>query len=133
MFVKRKEIRNLEENFEEAIKVEKDLESISIHQGNEENETYTSEKNGKKNKEVELDGKDMVILQLQNEITSLERSKKEGKKPIEKNTSHQIPPTLGVDLEDYAMDNFCRAHYANHSEKNCAEFMNLFKAMEEEE
>ena len=27
------------------------------------------------------------------------------------------------------MDNFCRAHYANHSWKNCPEFMNLFKAM----
>ena len=31
MFVKRKEIRTLEENFEEAIKVEKDLASISTH------------------------------------------------------------------------------------------------------
>ena len=31
MFVKRKEIRTLEENFEEAIKVEKDLTSISTH------------------------------------------------------------------------------------------------------
>ena len=27
------------------------------------------------------------------------------------------------------MDNFCHAHYANHSEKNCPYFMNLFKAM----
>ena len=27
------------------------------------------------------------------------------------------------------MDNFCCAHYANHSEKNCPEFMNLFEAM----
>ena len=27
------------------------------------------------------------------------------------------------------MENFCRAHYANHSEKSCPEFMNLFKAM----
>ena len=27
------------------------------------------------------------------------------------------------------MDNFCRSHYANHSEKNCPEFMNLFEAM----
>ena len=27
----------------------------------------------------------------------------------------------------YAMDKFCRAHYANHSEKSCQEFMNLFK------
>ena len=52
MFVKRKEIRALEENFEEAIKVEKDLASISIHQGNEESEASTSEKNGKKNKEA---------------------------------------------------------------------------------
>ena len=32
-------------------------------------------------------------------------------------------------MEDFAMDNFYRAHYANHSEKNCPEFMNLFKAM----
>ena len=27
------------------------------------------------------------------------------------------------------MDNFCHAHYANHSDKNCPEFMNLFKEM----
>ena len=31
MFVKRKEIRTLEENFEEAIQIEKDLASISIY------------------------------------------------------------------------------------------------------
>jgi hypothetical protein len=62
--------------------------------------------------------------------SSLKRSKREGKKPIKKkSTSHQIPPTSGINLEDHAMDNFCRAHYANHSEKNCPEFMNLFKAM----
>ena len=58
MFVKRKEIRTLEENFEEAIKVEKDLASISTHRGNEESESSTSEKHGKKNKELKLDGKD---------------------------------------------------------------------------
>ena len=61
MFVKRKEIRTLAENFLEAIKVE-ELASISIHQGNEESEASTSKKNGKENKEVESDGKDMVIL-----------------------------------------------------------------------
>ena len=85
------------------------------------------------NMEVKLDGKDMEILQLHNEITNLKRSKKEGKKPIKKktnkNTSHQIPPTSGINLEDYAMDNFCHAHFANHSKKKCPEFMNLFKAM----
>ena len=64
MFVKRKEIRTLEENFEEAIEVEKDLASISTHQGNEESEASTSEKQGKKNKEVKSYRKDMVIIQL---------------------------------------------------------------------
>ena len=69
-------------------------------------------------------------MQLQSEITSVKRSKREINKPIKnKNTSHQIPPTSGINLEDYAMDKFCHAHYANHSEKSCPEFMNLFKAM----
>ena len=27
------------------------------------------------------------------------------------------------------MDNFCHAHYTNHLEKTCPEFMNLFKAI----
>ena len=75
----------------------------------------------------------MVILQLQNEITSLKRSKGVGKKPIKKktnkSTSLQIPLASGINLEDYAMDNFCRTHYANHSEKTCLEFVNLFKVM----
>ena len=91
MFVKKKEIRTLEENFEEAIRVEKDLASIYIHQGTEESESYTSEKNGKMNKEVELDGKYMVIFQLQNEILSLKRSKREVKKPIKKKTTKILP------------------------------------------
>jgi hypothetical protein len=130
MFVKRKEIRTLEENFKEAIKIEKDLASISTHRDNDESEASTSEKQGKKNREVKSDGKDVVIMQLQSEITSLKRSKREGNKPTkEKNTSHQTPPTSRINLEDYAMDNFFHAHYANHSEKNCPEFMNLFKAM----
>ena len=69
-------------------------------------------------------------MQLQSEITSLKRGKREGKKPIKKkNTSHQIPPTSRINLEYYAMDNFCRAHYTNHSEKSYPEFMNLFKEM----
>ena len=69
-------------------------------------------------------------MQLSSEIMNLKRSNREGKKPIKKkNTSHQIPPTSRINLENYAMDNFCRAHYANHSKKNCLEFMNLFKEM----
>lgn len=131
MFVKRKEKQTLAENFVEAIKVEKDLEAIYNHLGNEESEGSISKKNGKKNKEIESDGKDRVILQLQNEIMNLKRSKGDGKKPFKKitntNTSPQVPPTLGINLEDYAMDNFYYTHYANHSEKTCPEYITSFK------
>ena len=42
MFVKRKEIITLADNFLEAIKVEKDLVAVSHHPGNEESEASTS-------------------------------------------------------------------------------------------
>jgi hypothetical protein len=44
MFVKRKEVRTLEENFEEAMQIEKDLASISTHRDNDESEASTIEK-----------------------------------------------------------------------------------------
>ena len=66
----------------EAIKVEKDLAAIYTHQGNEESEASTLDKNGKKNKEIESNGKDRVILQLQNEIMNLKRIKGEGNKIV---------------------------------------------------
>ena len=91
----------------EAMKVEKDLATISHHPRNEESEASTYKKNGKKNKETESDGIDRVILQLHNDIMNLKRSKGEGKKPVKKktntNTSPQIPPTSGINLEDYAV------------------------------
>ena len=40
-----------------------------------------------------------------------------------------IPPTSGITIEDYAMDNFCCTHHANHSERTCLEFINSFTAM----
>ena len=110
-----------------------DLATISNHSGNEESEASTSEKNRKKNKETKSEGKDRVILQLQNEFMNLKRSKGEGKKPFKKrtntNTSPQVPPTSSINLEDYAMDNFCRTHYTNHSKKTCPKFINSFKEM----
>ena len=54
MFVKRKEMRTLEQNFKEAIQIEKDLASISTHRDNDESEASTSEKQGKKNKELKM-------------------------------------------------------------------------------
>ena len=61
IFVKRKEKQTLVENFQEAIKVEKDLAPISRHLSNEENKSSTSERNGKKSKRIsksESDKKD---------------------------------------------------------------------------
>jgi hypothetical protein len=49
------------------------------------------------------------------------------KKKIDSTT--QIPPTLGIDLEDYAMENYCRTHHANHSEITCPKFINSFTTM----
>ena len=64
---------------------------------------------------------------------NLKKNKGEGKKVVKnttnKMTSPQIPPTLGINLEDYAMDNFCHTHYANHSDKKFPYFINSFKAM----
>jgi hypothetical protein len=39
-------------------------------------------------------------------------------------TPPHIPPTSGINLEDYAMDNFYQTHHANHFEKTCFEFIN---------
>ena len=136
MFVKAREKRTLAENFLEAIKVEKDLASISSHQGNEENKPSSSEKNIKKNKGIlksdtekkEKDPTDMasmqrVIKQLTNDIINLKKNKGEGKKPFKPfrktrtNPVPQIPPTSEINIEDYAMDNYCCTHHANHSKR----------------
>ena len=70
---------------------------------------------------------------MQDGIIDLKRNKGEGKKPFKKkistNTSLKIPPTPRINLEDYALDNFCRTHCAYHSEKTCPEFLNSFYAL----
>ena len=130
----------MEENLEEAIKVEKDITSISSHIGNEENKASTSEKKGKKGKwiskleskkkdkdPIDMESMQQMIKQLTNEIIDLKKNKVEGKKPFKPffkkktntDTPPLIPPTLGINLEDYAMDNFCCTHHANHSERTC--------------
>jgi hypothetical protein len=147
MFVKEREKRTLAEIFLEAIKVDKDMASISSHQGNEENKPSSSEKKTKKNKgilrmDTEKDNEPMdmarmqrVIKQLTNDIIDLKRNKGEGYKPfnpfMNKRTDFvpQIPPTSSINIEDYAMDNFCHTHHANHSKRTCPEFINYFTTM----
>ena len=71
------------------------------------------------------------------EIIDLKKNKREGMKhfnPILNKkvymvTSLSFPLTSGIKLEDYAMENFCRTHHANHSERTCPEFINSFRAM----
>ena len=41
----------------------------------------------------------------------------------------QIPPTSGINIEDYAMENHCCTHHANHYERTCTEFINSFTAL----
>ena len=75
------------------------------------------------------------IKKLTKELIYLKKNKVEGKKlfkPFMKkrtNSSPQIPPTSGINIEDYGMENCCRTHHANHSERTFPEFINYFTAM----
>lgn len=63
------------------------------------------------------------------------KNKGERKKPfkpfIKKRTyfAPQIPPTLGINIENYAMENYYHTHHANHSKRTCPEFINSFTTM----
>ena len=122
MFVKGKEKRSLEENFLEAIKVEKHLATISSHQGNKESKPSSWEKSTKKNQgtsktdlekkdrePTDMEGMQRVIKKLTNDIIGLKKNKGEGRKPSKPllkkktNSTPQIPPTSGINFEDYAM------------------------------
>ena len=62
-------------------------------------------------------------LTIQEEIKNLKKDKGEGKKHAKKKistkTSLEIPPTPRINLENYALDNFCCTHGAYHSRKTC--------------
>ena len=124
MFVKAREKRTLAKKFLEAIKVEKDFSSISSHQGNEDNKPSLSEMSIKKNigiprsdaQKKEKDPTDMESMQrfiknLTNDIINLKKNKGEGKKPFKRfmkkriDSTPQIPPISGINIEYYAMDN----------------------------
>ena len=76
-----------------------------------------------------------VIKQLTNDIIDLKKNKREGKKPFKLfmrkriNSTPQIPPTSGINIEDYAMENYCRTHPKNHFERTCPEFINSFTTL----
>ena len=139
-------MRTLEENFLESMKVEKDMTSIYSHQGNEENKPSSSDKNTKKKGILRMnidkkykDPTDMASMQremkqLTNYIIDLKKNKGEGKKPLKlfmKKMTYFVPQLLtsGINIEDYAMDNFCHTHHMNRYERNCPKFINSFTAI----
>ena len=128
--------------------MEKDLASISSHQGNKEIKPSSSKKSIKKNKGIsksdlekkhkepmDMENMQKVIKQLTNEIIYLNKNKGEGKKPFKPflkkkiDFPSQIASTLGINLEYYAMENYYHTHHANHSERTCPEFIFSFIAM----
>ena len=45
------------------------------------------------------------------------------------NSICQLPPTSGINIEDYAMDKFFGTHHVNHFERTCLKFSNSFTTM----
>ena len=86
---------------------------------------------------MDIESMQRIIKQLTNEIIDLKKNKGEGKKPfnsfLKKKTNTYSPPqihhTSGINLEDYAMENYCYTHHANQLERSCLEFINSFTAM----
>ena len=84
---------------------------------------------------MDMESMQRVIKQITNKIIDLKKNKGEGKKPFNKfikkrtNYTPQIPPTSGIHIEYYAMDNYYHTHHANHSERTCPEFIYSFTAM----
>ena len=129
MFVKARQKRTLAENFIEALQVEKEIASISRSQGNEGNKPSSLEKPiknkgiiktdiEKKDKEpTDMASMQRVLKQITNELIDLKKSKGEGKKPFKPfmkkrtDSAPPIPPTLGINIEDYVMDNLCHTHH----------------------
>ena len=90
----------------------------------------------KKDKEpMDMESMKRVIKQLTNDIIDMKKNKGEGKKPFKpfmKKRAYfvpQLPPTLGINIEDYAMDNFFRTRHVNHFVRTCPKFINSSTAM----
>ena len=86
---------------------------------------------------MDMESMQRIIKQLTNEIIDLKKNKGEGNKPLQPflkkktnmDSSPQIPPSSGINLEAYSMENYCRTHHANHSKTTFPEFINSFTTM----
>lgn len=129
----------LQANFIEAIKVEKDLASLRVNQGNDKPSTsrnpIKTHKYRREHDAFDIEGLQMMVKKLSNEIINVEKKLGESMSgrgffrfPKKKHfPSRQHPPPKNINIQDYTMDNFCRAHKDNHLEKNCLDFINMFE------
>ena len=138
MFLKQTHKTTLQDNFTEAIRVEKDLTSWK---GNQENDKPSSSRDPVKTHThrrdqdaFDIEGLQRMFKQLSNEIIDLKKSSGEGTSgrglfrfPDKKHfPPKQHSPPKNINIQDYSMDNFCQAHKDNHSEKYCLTFINMF-------
>ena len=121
----------MQRNVVEAIRVEKDLASLKVNQGIDipstrrnpiKTRTDTREQDA-----FDIKGLQRMVKQLSNEIIDLKNKSRESMSgrgffrfSYRKHfPPRQHPPPENINIQDYAMDIFCRAHKDNHSEKNC--------------
>ena len=82
-----------------------------------------------------MEGLQRIVKQLSNEIIDLNKNSGEStlgrgffRFPDKKHFPQKPhPPPENINIQDYAMDNFHRAHKDNHSEKDCLAFINMFE------
>ena len=139
MFVKQDQKITLQGNFAEAIRGEKDLSSLKVNQGSDKPSTSrTPVKTHIDRREQDafnIEGLQRMVRQLSNKILDLKKNSREStsgrgfSRFLDKKhfPPRQHRPTENINIQEYAMDNFCQAHKDNHSEKNCLTFINMFE------
>ena len=137
MFVKRSDKPTLVETYEEAEKVEAEMESIDKYQTPSEEKKFGNRKpllltKPKDEWSQELYGVVKMVQKLSNRVIDLEKEEEANKKykPYYKKRDDngtskppsQIPSAMN--LTEVGMDNFCTFHQQPHFEKNCPQWIN---------
>ena len=119
MFVKQSQKTTLQGNFAKAIRVEKDLASLKVNQGNDNPSTskgpVKTHTDRRDQHSFDIEGLQRMVKQLSNEIIDLKKNSGEStfgrgffRFPDKKHfPPRQHPPPKNINIQDYVMDNFC--------------------------
>ena len=139
MFVKRSVKPSLLETYEEAKKVEEELESIHKQPVDLDVKTFNKNPllltNPKEERPNELDNVVKMVQKLSNKIVDLDKDKEASssrkpfrqffKKKEENSPPQPLPDNSSVlNLTEVGMENFCTFHQQPHSEKSCPQWIN---------